>query len=242
MLETYESFLLLTEQTELAKDQGSLFGEVPSEKDIDRPDREIKTWTARKQIQAEKQALGFPFSRSFFNLVDKEVCKYLKKNLSDLRVSSEPYWIHGILTKTKKQITRRGSIHILELTDDTSSVEISIQADYFEEVKHKLNLDEYFQILVRVREDEYSGGIKLNAKTVLDNISVRERNLKFIKINIPSKLLEANSLNNCINTISDFFPTENQHSGIPVILGMPVEEFVVISRWEKNGVFLRQKI
>ena len=50
---------------ELAKDQGSLFGEVPSEKDIDRPDREIKTWTARKQIQAEKQALGFRFLARF---------------------------------------------------------------------------------------------------------------------------------------------------------------------------------
>ena len=67
---------------ELAKDQGSLFGETPS-KDIDRPDREIKQWTARKRIQAEKQALGFPFSRSFFNLVDK-VSQYLK-NLNDLR-------------------------------------------------------------------------------------------------------------------------------------------------------------
>ena len=162
-----------------------MFGEVPSEKDIDRPDREIKTWTARKQIQAEKQALGFPFSRSFFNLLDKEVSKYLKKNLSDLKVSSEPYWIHGILTKIKKQITRRGSIHILELTDDTSSIEISIQADYFEEVRPKLKLDEYFQILVRVREDDYSGGTKFNVKEVLDTISVRERNLKFIKINIP---------------------------------------------------------
>ena len=32
MLATYESFLLLTEQRELAKDQGSLFGEIPSEK------------------------------------------------------------------------------------------------------------------------------------------------------------------------------------------------------------------
>ncbi len=220
MLATYESFLLLTEQTELAKDQGSLFGEVPSEKDIDRPDREIKTWTARKQIQAEKQALGFPFSRSFFNLVDKEVCKYLKKNLSDLRVSSEPYWIHGILTKIKKQITRRGSIHILELSDDTSSIEISIQADYFEEVKHKLKLDEYFQMLVRVREDEYSGGTKLNVTEVLDAISVRERNLKFIKINIPPNLLEVKSLDNCINTISDFFTADNQHSGVPVILGI----------------------
>ena len=29
MLATYESFLLLTEQRELAKDQGSLFGEIP---------------------------------------------------------------------------------------------------------------------------------------------------------------------------------------------------------------------
>ena len=54
---------------------------------------------------------------------------------------------YGILTKIK-QITRRGSIHILELTDDTSSIEISIQADYFEEVRHKLKLDEYYQILV----------------------------------------------------------------------------------------------
>ena len=112
---------------------------------------------------------------------------------------------------------------------------MSIQADYFEEVKHTLKLDEYFQILVRVREDEYSGGTKLNVKKVLDSISVRERNLKFIKINIPSNRLKVHSLDNCINTISDFFTTENQHSGIPVILGMPLEgvrcDFAMGEKW-----------
>ena len=235
MIATYESFLLLTEQRELAKDQGSLFGDIPSERDIDRPDREVKTWTARKKIQAEKQALGFPFSRSFFNLVEKEVSIYLKKNLSDIKTSSEPYWIHGILMKIRKQITRRGPIYILELNDDTSSVDVLIQPDYFEEVKHKLKLDEYFQILVWVREDDYSGGTKLNAKEVLDSISVRERNLKFIKINIPFNLLEVHSLDNCINTISDFFTDEDQHSGIPVILRMPVEgvrcDFLMGNNW-----------
>ena len=43
------------------------------------------------------------------------------------------------------------------------------------------------------------------------------------------------SLDNCINTISDFFTTENQHSGIPVILGMPVEgvrcDFSMGKKW-----------
>ncbi|MAU42627.1 MAG: hypothetical protein CMK57_02180, partial [Proteobacteria bacterium] len=63
----------------------------------------------------------------------------------------------------------------------------------------------------------------LNVKKVLDTISVRERNLKFIKINIPSNFLEVHSLDNCLNTISGFFTTEDQHSGIPVILGMPIE-------------------
>ena len=47
--------------------------------------------------------------------------------------------------------------------------------------------------------------------------------MKFIKINIPSNFLEVHSLDNCMNTISDFFTSENQHSGIPVILGIPVE-------------------
>ena len=38
-----------------------------------------------------------------------------------------------------------------------------------------------------------------------------------------------------LNTISDFFTTENQHSGIPVILGMPVEgvrcDFSMGKKW-----------
>ena len=88
---------------------------------------------------------------------------------------------------------------------------------------------------MRVREDDYSGGTKINVKEVLDAISVRERNLKFIKINIPPNLLEVHSLDNCINTVSDFFTTENQHSGIPVILGMPVEgvrcDFSMGKKW-----------
>tara|TARA_B100000963_G_scaffold361458_1_gene396990 strand:+ start:216 stop:3734 length:3519 start_codon:yes stop_codon:yes gene_type:complete len=223
MLSTYESFLLLSEQRELAKDQGNLFGEIPTEKDLDRPDREIKSWTSRRQLQAEKQALGFPFSRSFFSLLDREVSKYLTKNLNALTAANEPYWIHGVLTKIKKQITRRGPVYILELTDETKSIEVSIQADHYEEFKPHLKLDEYFQVLVRVREDEYSGGIKLSIKAILDAVSVREKNVKFIKINVPSGLLEANTFDKCMNTISDFFVPVGQNIGIPVILGLSVE-------------------
>ena len=42
--------------------------------------------TARKRSR-RKKSVRFPFSRSFFNLVEKEVSKYLKKNLNNLRVS-----------------------------------------------------------------------------------------------------------------------------------------------------------
>ena len=144
------------------------------------------------------------------------------------------------INENKKTITRRGSIHILELTDDTSSIEISIHSDYFEEVKHKLKLDEYFQVLVQVREDEYSGGTKLNVKEVLDAISVRERNLKFIKINIPPNLLEEHSLDKCINTISDFFTLiiKIRH---PSNSWDALEEFVVIFDGKKMASFSVRK-
>ena len=70
---------------------------------------------------------------------------------------------------------------------------------------------------------------------VLDAISVRERNLKFIKINSPPNLLEVQSLDNCINTISDFFTADNQHSGVPVILGILLEgvrcDFSMGKKW-----------
>ena len=43
------------------------------------------------------------------------------------------------------------------------------------------------------------------------------------------------SLDNCINTISDFFTTENQDTGIPVILGMSIEgvrcDFLMGKKW-----------
>ena len=53
MLATYESFFYLRNKG-IAKDQGSLFGEF-LEKDIDRPDREIKTWTARNRSRRKNK-------------------------------------------------------------------------------------------------------------------------------------------------------------------------------------------
>ena len=53
MLETMNHFFYLQNE-ELIKTRATC-SKVTSEKDIDEPDREIKKWTARKQIQAEKQ-------------------------------------------------------------------------------------------------------------------------------------------------------------------------------------------
>ena len=59
-----------------------------------------------------------------------------------------------------------------------TSIESSIQADYFEEVKHKLKVDEYFQFCTSTRTSIPEN--EPNVKEVLDVICSGTK-FKFIK-------------------------------------------------------------
>ena len=221
MINTYESFLQYTEQQELSRDQGNLFEVDLAEKAIQRESEMILPWTERQELKAEKQALGFPFTKSFYDLVKPEVSKYLGRSLNNLKPSSEAYWVHGVLSKVRKQMTRRGPLYILELEDDQTSAELSIYSEEYEIFRQKLKIDEYLQILIKVREDEYTGGTKLLVQEVLDSITVRENNLRSIRILLDSSYLTAERYQETIRKLEECLSRE---SGIPVLIGLALSE------------------
>ena len=118
-------------------------------------------------------------------------------------------------------MTRRGPLYIVELEDDQSSAELSIYSEEYEIFRQKLKIDEYLQILIKVREDEYTGGTKLLVQEVLDSITVRENNLRSIRILLASSYLTAERYQETIRKLEECLSRE---SGIPVLIGLALSE------------------
>ena len=134
------------------------------------------------ELLAEKESLGFFLSGHLFDLVDDETKKISSLSLKNISPKPEPYWIRGIISSKRKQITRRGSVNIVEIDDGKAKVEVNVFHEAFEKFSDKLKIDEFVMILAKVESDDYTGGQRVIAEDIMNLVDVRSNFAKNIVI------------------------------------------------------------
>lgn len=168
-----------------------LFGGLPGisakhqPEDIYRDYRNVRPWTEKVRLQAEKETLGLYLRGHPFDEYEQELRRIAIEPLVSLQVKKTDQVIAGLVVAVRTMKSKRGdSIAFVTLDDRTGRVEVSVFAEVYEKYRDLLMKDNLLVIEGEVSHDDYSGAVKVRAKTIYDVVSARTRFARCIHLSV----------------------------------------------------------
>ncbi len=171
------------EHAETFVNQVSLFGALDEASHSPEPIR-VPAWTEKQTLAEEKSALGFYFSGHLFAGYQTEVRRFARTPLANVTASREPQTVAGIVAACRTQMTRRGKMLIVTLDDSSGQLEVTVFNQLFEAHRAQLREDELAIVTGVVRNDEFSGGMRMGADAILDLAMSRARYARGLRLSM----------------------------------------------------------
>ena len=183
----FASVSLATEAADQAEQnatQGGLFGEG-SDAPAQKPEliRTLK-WSPRDKLTNEKLALGLYLSGHLFDTYATEVRQLVKTRLADVKPRAEPQLLAGVVSQFRTVMTRRGKMIIVELDDGSGKLELTVFNEIYEQHRDVLKPDEMLVISAKVRDDQFSGGVRAGAEKIFSLTALRRAYAKSLKLSM----------------------------------------------------------
>ncbi|MDP1658304.1 MAG: DNA polymerase III subunit alpha [Methylotenera sp.] len=168
------------EQNSANSNQNSLFGETADKAANILPT--VPDWSEQQRLQEEKAALGFYFSGHPYWAYQKDLSQFISTTLANLAPKEQPQLLAGIVSGVRIRMTGRGKMAIVGLDDGTTRVEVVVGSELLNQQQSLLKDDQLIIIEGRVSNDEFSGGVRVNARKIYDLSSLRNSKASFLKI------------------------------------------------------------
>ncbi len=171
------------EQAEQSASQVSLFGgtdEAAREPDL----LHTLKWTMRDRLLNEKLALGYFFSGHLFDAYAHEVRRMVKAPLSALQPRDDVQLLAGVVAQLRTAMTRRGKMIILELDDGSARIEVTLFQELFDAHRDILKPDELLVIAGKVRDDRFSGGVRIAAERIMSLADMRRHHGRGLRLTL----------------------------------------------------------
>lgn len=168
------------EQNSANSNQNSLFGDAADKAANILPT--VPSWTEQQRLQEEKAALGFYFSGHPYWAYQKDISQFVSTTLANLAPKEQPQLIAGIVSGVRNRMTARGKMAIVGLDDGTTRIEVVVGSDLLNQYQALLKDDQLIIVEGRVSNDEFSGGIRVNARKLHNLSGLRNSKASFLKI------------------------------------------------------------
>ena len=168
------------EQNSANSNQNSLFGEDADKAANILPS--VPAWSEQQRLQEEKAALGFYFSGHPYWAYQKDLSQFVSTTLANLSPKEQPQLLAGIVSGVRNRMTARGKMAIVGLDDGTTRIEVVVGNELLNQHQQLLKDDQLIIVEGRVSNDEFSGGIRVNARKLYDLSSLRNSRASFLKI------------------------------------------------------------
>ncbi len=168
------------EQSGAASGQDSLFGAISDSAAHVLPN--VPEWTDAERLQQEKAALGFYLSGHPYLGYQHELSAFVRGNLSTLAPQDQPQLLAGVVTGIRIRMTSRGKMAIVTLDDTSARIEIVVGNELLNQNAHLIKEDLLLVVEGRVSNDDFSGGIRVNARKLYDLASARSAYASMLKI------------------------------------------------------------
>lgn len=168
--------------------QNSLFDAMEDGGAESRPDAMVDAprWPMIEQLTNEKKALGFYFSGHPYDAYRSELAGFIKTRLSDIVPQQQPVWLAGVIYAIRTQMTKRGKMAIISLEDGIARIEVSVFSELFDAHKDILKEDHTLILEGKISKDDYSGGFRVIAESLLDLAGARTRFAKLLRLSFPA--------------------------------------------------------
>jgi len=168
------------EQANANSNQNSLFGEASDQSVHVLPS--VAPWPEQQRLQEEKIALGFYFSGHPYWSYQKDLSQFISTTLANLAPKDQPQLLAGIVSGVRNRMTARGKMAIVGLDDGTTRIEVVVGNDLLNQSQQLLKDDQLVIVEGRVSHDEFSGGVRVNARKLYDLSALRNTRASFLKI------------------------------------------------------------
>lgn len=156
-----------------------MFGDMPGseaaqDEDVYADYARIKPWTDKVRLQAEKETLGLYLQGHPIDEYEAELRNIAKDPLVSLQASKNDQKIAGLIVGLRTMKSRRGdTIAFVTLDDRTSRIEVSVFGEIYEKYRNMLMKDTVLVVEGEVSNDDYSGALKVRAKSLYDIAAAR---------------------------------------------------------------------
>ncbi|MFM2485863.1 DNA polymerase III subunit alpha [Celerinatantimonas yamalensis] len=159
--------------------QKDLFGELMLEADVSRPQFvDVARWSDKVWLEGEKETLGLYLTGHPINHYLSEFKQFVSGRLAELRPTDRDTTTTaaGLVLSARVMITKRGSkMGILQLDDRSGRLDVMLFSEAFEKYQDLIEKDRILVVQGHVGFDDFSGGIKMTARDVMDISQARER-------------------------------------------------------------------
>ncbi len=167
------------EQANSHAGQDNLFGEL-SETKHELP--KVQAWSPEESLIQEKAALGFYLSGHPFLNAKEDVSQFVRGTLADLVPQEQPKLMAGIVAGVRIRMTQRGKMAIVTIDDAVSRVDVVVGSELLNQYASLIKEDQLLVIEGRVSNDDFSGGIRVNARKLYDLAAARSNHASMLKI------------------------------------------------------------
>ena len=172
--------------TQANANQGGLFDMLGGDdhgSSTQEPDLVATTpWGVKEQLGHEKTAMGFYFSGHLFDEVEREVRRFARTPLADVKDSRDPVVLAGIVSEFRVINGQRGKLAFFKLDDKSAVLEVSADENLINQYRHLLKDDELLVVQALVQPDRFSGGLRLKIQQIWDLPAARCRFGKFLRV------------------------------------------------------------
>jgi DNA polymerase III subunit alpha len=186
-------------QADRAAGQASLFGGMPEAGSTavdDKPLPQVRPWTGRQRLRAEREALGLYLSGHPMDELREEVSGFITTTLDRIgnrlgsangngegrgRRRGVEMTLAGLVMAVRK---RPGKGAFIALDDGTARLEVAVFDKLYNQVASRLINDEILVVRGKVEVDDFRGGFRMVADDILEVDEARSRFAQRLEIEV----------------------------------------------------------
>ncbi|WP_323900285.1 DNA polymerase III subunit alpha [Aeromonas caviae] len=196
LMATLEEAMRAAEQHAKAQAVGQvdMFGVLTEEiDDVKKAFANVPHWPDKVWLEGERETLGLYLTGHPINQYSSELRRYTSGRLCDLHPTSRDTvtTAAGLVIAARSMVTKRGNkMGIFTLDDRSGRLDVTLFSEALEKYEELMQKDRILVVSGQVSFDDFSGGLKMSARELLDINDARERFAKAIRISLDEQRID----------------------------------------------------
>ncbi|MGV3346845.1 DNA polymerase III subunit alpha [Enterobacteriaceae bacterium LUAb1] len=192
-----------------ATGQSDMFGVLTETPDkVEQSYSNVIPWPEQIQLDGERETLGLYLTGHPINQYLKEIERYTGGlRLKDMHPTErgKVTTAAGLVVASRVMVTKRGNrIGICTLDDRSGRLEVMLFTDALDKYQHLLEKDRILIVSGQVSFDDFSGGLKMTARELMDIGDAREKYARGLAISLTDRQIDGQLLDRLRQSLESY--------------------------------------